>query len=139
MLKNSVLLLSILITSLFFMVDLCSAAGQSRIFGTGKIKNAFFRILINERSKNSKGTLKYMDRQQRKMIFGEITILTAESPNKISFSGTSVSVDKSTLTFHVVVEDLGKRNEGKDKFSITLSDGYTNSGDVVKGDIRIEQ
>lgn len=108
-----------------------------RVFGMGEIGDAFFDILIDERLERCKGTITYSDYEKGKVVFGELDSIKIESPAKISFSGKYTAPDNVTYTFDGTVEDLGEPGDGKDKFSITFSDGYSKSGVVVKGDIRI--
>ena len=143
--KSGPVLSAILIVILAISFLTCStfpAKAQSltpvKVFGIGEIGETFFEILLDERLGTPMGTLMLSDHPNQEMVFGEITSVTAVSSSAVSFSGSYITpADGIGHTFKATAEDLGAPGEGADKFSITLSDGYTKSGTLSRGEIEI--
>ena len=137
----SAILIAILTVS-FLACSTFSAKAQSptpvKVFGMGEIGETFFEILLDEQLGTPMGTLMLSDHPDQKIVFGEITSVTAISSSEVNFSGGyTTPADGVSHTFKATAEDLGKPGEGADKFSITLSDGYTKSGTLDRGEIEI--
>jgi len=137
----SAILIAILTVS-FLTCSTFSAKAQSptpvKVFGIGEIGETFFEILLDEQMRTPMGTLMLSDHPNQEMVSGEITSVTAVSSSAVSFSGTYITpADGVSHTFKATAEDLGKPGDGADKFSITLSDGYTKSGTLDRGEIRV--
>ena len=69
------------------------------------------------------------------MTKGKIQSLSITG-NTASFSGVGRLDDGSRVSFNVIVTDNGSPGTS-DTISISLSDGYSAAGTLIKGDIRI--
>ena len=134
----SAILIAVLVIS-FLTYSTFSAKAQSpvKVFGMGEIGETFFEILLDEQMGTHMGTLMLSDHPNQEMVFGEITSVTVVSSSEVNFSGGYTTPDGVSHTFKATAEDLGAPGEGADKFSITLSDGYTKSGTLSRGEIEI--
>ena len=141
--KNAPVLSAILIAILtvsFLAYSAFFAMAQTpvKVFGIGEIGETFFQILLDDQLGTPMGTLMLSDHPNKEMVFGKITSVTAVSSSAVSFSGTYITpADGVSHTFKVTAQDLGKPGDGVDKISVTLSDGYTKSGTLARGEIEI--
>ena len=106
-----------------------------RVYGLGVINECIIDLIFDQQI--GTGRLIYLDKTSNNMVFGEITSATLESGSTMNISGSYTTEDNVSHTFRASVEDLGKPGKGIDKFSITLSDGYTKSGILDQGEIEI--
>jgi hypothetical protein len=129
----SLILASVFILALFSLSSLAAV----NVMGGGQMGDRSFNFMVTDRSDAVQGLLVYFDRSSNKYIGGKITSVTANSANKVTMGGSYETPDKVNHTFTAVAEDLGKPGADVDKFSITDSFGYSDSGIISKGEIII--
>lgn len=83
------------------------------------------------------GSLTFMDKS-RHLLFRATAISAVKvEGQRVTFSGSGRLQDGTTTTFTVVAEDRGNPGAGNDTFGITLGTGYSASGVLSGGNIKL--
>ena len=85
------------------------------------------------------GQLQYQDSAAALDVHSiALSVLTING-NTATFSGTATVNGSGSFDFTVTVQDNGKPGKGNDTFGISLSNGYSNSGTLTGGNIKIHK
>ena len=112
-----------------------STSGNGDILFEGA--NCSFRLKASDPS-NPSGRLDYVDRSTGLVVrsTGITAYIVMATPLTRRIEGTAVLGDGSTVTFVVIVQDLGEPGS-LDNFNMSLSNGYVASGSLLRGNIKV--
>ena len=115
-----------------------SAFAAVKASGIARIGEATIVIELDD-SSSDKGYVDFNDAPSKIIYYGSVTSITVDSSTKVSISGTYKTEDGVSHIFNAVAEDLAEPGDGVDKFSITDDLGYSKSGVIDEGEIKISQ
>ena len=113
--------------------------GGGTIGGVDPTQKATFSFNIRRKAAGGpvEGRLHYQDKGvDLKLTSDTITLLTVDG-DRATFRGIA-TIDNRRVGFTVTVEDNGTSGRGRDRFSISLDTGYTNSKPLSGGNIQVE-
>lgn len=113
--------------------------GGGTILSVDLIQKANFGFNAKQKDPNlpPKGQLEYQDEAAtlnlHSIAYSALTI----NGNTATITGTATVNGSGSFDFTVTVQDNGKPGKGNDTFGIVVSNGYSNSGTLTGGNIKI--